>query len=339
MKLFKVMGDKSKEKPEPTIDRKGIMIVDDSRFSRNVLRDILVNEGFDVVGEAKDGLEAVELAAKLKPEFIFLDVEMPKLDGLGALPQLLSNDPGVNIIMCTALGQKKIIIEATKAGAKDYVIKPYRKENIVDLLNLLKPVEQEDNVILFQTGNKNASLKTDSKKDTKAEIQEEDNQAKTQVEEETKVKAKVEEETKAIAQVEEELKAKAQDEEDTQAKTQVEEELKSNASTKNESVYRPVSEYIQEEVDETSEELTLNQYAGESLIMGSDNGDILPIYNEFEGKTSKLQIEHVDETEEKLAIQVEKILESDAKIEQAVTIDEEVMNIESDIDESLVDEE
>ena len=106
MKLFKVMGDKSKEKPEPTIDRKGIMIVDDSRFSRNVLRDILVNEGFDVVGEAKDGLEAVELAAKLKPEFIFLDVEMPKLDGLGALPQLLSNDPGVNIIMCTALGQK-----------------------------------------------------------------------------------------------------------------------------------------------------------------------------------------------------------------------------------------
>jgi two-component system chemotaxis response regulator CheY len=339
MKLFKVMGDKSKEKPEPTIDRKGIMIVDDSRFSRNVLRDILVNEGFDVVGEAKDGLEAVELAAKLKPEFIFLDVEMPKLDGLGAIPQLLSNDPGVNIIMCTALGQKKIIIEATKAGAKDYVIKPYRKENIVDLLNLLKPVEQEDNVILFQTGNKNASLKTDSKKDTKAEIQEEDNQAKTQVEEETKVKAKVEEETKAIAQVEEETKAKAQDEEDTQAKTQVEEELKSNASTKNESVYRPVSEYIQEEVDETSEELTLNQYAGESLIMGSDNGDILPIYNEFEGKTSKLQIEHVDDTEEKLAIQVEKILESDAKIEQAVTIDEEVMNIESDIDESLVDEE
>jgi hypothetical protein len=104
-------------------------------------------------------------------------------------------------------------------------------------------------------------------------------------------------------------------------------------------VYRPVSEYIQEEVDETSEELTLNQYAGESLIMGSDNGDILPIYNEFEGKTSKLQIEHVDDTEEKLAIQVEKILESDAKIEQAVTIDEEVMNIESDIDESLVDEE
>ena len=133
------------------------MIVDDSRFSRNVLRDILVNEGFDVVGEAKDGLEAVELAAKLKPEFIFLDVEMPKLDGLGALPQLLSNDPGVNIIMCTALGQKKIIIEATKAGAKDYVIKPYRKENIVDLLNLLKPVEQEDNVILFQTGDKNAT--------------------------------------------------------------------------------------------------------------------------------------------------------------------------------------
>ncbi len=149
MKLYKRIENKQYISSEPDIKRKGIMIVDDSRFSRNVLRDILINEGYDVVGEAKDGLEAIEMLKELRPASIFLDVEMPKLDGLGALPQILSFDPKVNVIMCTALGQKKIIIEATKAGAKDYVIKPYRRESIVGLLEALHP-GHDGNVIPFQ---------------------------------------------------------------------------------------------------------------------------------------------------------------------------------------------
>lgn len=170
MKLFKMFGGERNDdiEQEPAIKRSGVLIVDDSRFSRNVLRDILLEEDFEVVGEASDGLEAIQKAKELRPEFIFLDVEMPKLDGLGALPQLLEDDPGVNVIMCTALGQKKIIIEATKAGAKDYVIKPYKKEHITDLLEALKPEEAEEeadnNVIPFDSESKAAKTAYDSQK-------------------------------------------------------------------------------------------------------------------------------------------------------------------------------
>ena len=170
MKLFKMFGGERNDdiEQEPAIKRSGVLIVDDSRFSINILRDILIEEGFEVVGEASDGLEAIQKAKELRPEFIFLDVEMPKLDGLGALPQLLEDDPGVNVIMCTALGQKKIIIEATKAGAKDYVIKPYKKEHITDLLETLKPEEAEEevdnNVIPFDSESKAAKTGHDSQK-------------------------------------------------------------------------------------------------------------------------------------------------------------------------------
>ena len=157
MRLFKTYNDNSNTEREPVTERKGVMIVDDSRFSRNVLRDILKNEGYEVVGEAGDGLEALQLAEKIRPEIIFLDVEMPKLDGLGAIPKLLEKDPELNIIMCTALGQKKIIVEAAKAGAKDYVIKPYKKENITSVLEVLNAnVKKSDaQVIPFKIGKKN----------------------------------------------------------------------------------------------------------------------------------------------------------------------------------------
>lgn len=114
-----------------------IMVVDDSKFARNILCDILRNDGFQVVAEAKNGLEAVEMTKEKKPKYIFLDVEMPMLDGLGAIPKILEIDPAAHIIMCTAMGQKNIIVEAVKAGAKDYVIKPYKKENILRVLNII----------------------------------------------------------------------------------------------------------------------------------------------------------------------------------------------------------
>jgi len=121
-----------------------VLIVDDSRFSRNVLKDILTSEGYEVLGEAGDGLQAIEMEKKLKPQFIFLDVEMPKLDGLGAIPAILENNPNAYIIMCTALGQKKIIVDAAKAGAKDYILKPYKKENIINVLNIIKSSKEKE---------------------------------------------------------------------------------------------------------------------------------------------------------------------------------------------------
>lgn len=148
MRLFKSsVEDTAKFQVEHQSDRKGIMIVDDSRFTRNLLRDILKNEGYDIIGEAGDGIEAIEKAKELRPAVIFLDVEMPKLDGLGAIPRILEQDSGVNIIMCTAMGQKKILIESAKAGAKDYVIKPFKRENIISVLELVKYKKPESDTL------------------------------------------------------------------------------------------------------------------------------------------------------------------------------------------------
>ena len=150
MKLLKSANDNSENNNQrssnkvPEINRNGILIVDDSRFSRNILKDILKNEGYFVVGEASDGLEAVEMTKQKKPEYIFMDVEMPKLDGLGAIPRILEIDSGVHIIMCTALGQKNIMVEAAKAGAKDFVIKPYTKDNIISVLDVIVKAKQKD---------------------------------------------------------------------------------------------------------------------------------------------------------------------------------------------------
>lgn len=150
MKLFKSANDNSDNNNQrssnkaPEINRNGILIVDDSRFSRKILKDILKNEGYLVVGEASDGLEAVEMTKQKKPEYIFMDVEMPKLDGLGAIPRILEIDSGVHIIMCTALGQKNIMVEAAKAGAKDFVIKPYTKDNIISVLDVIVKAKQKD---------------------------------------------------------------------------------------------------------------------------------------------------------------------------------------------------
>jgi len=126
---------------------KGILIVDDSKFSRNILKDILNNEGFNVIAEAKNGLEAIEMTKQKKPKYIFMDVEMPMLDGIGAIPKILEVDPFVHIIMCTAMGQKNIIVEAARSGAKDYVLKPYKKENIIRVLSALKETHQKDDFV------------------------------------------------------------------------------------------------------------------------------------------------------------------------------------------------
>lgn len=111
-----------------------ILIVDDSRFSRVVLKEILKNAGYQVIIEAEDGIEAIDKVKETKPKCIFLDVEMPKMSGLAVLRKILENNPEAIVIMCSAMGKQQVIREAVKIGAKDFVTKPYKTENILEVI-------------------------------------------------------------------------------------------------------------------------------------------------------------------------------------------------------------
>jgi two-component system chemotaxis response regulator CheY len=108
-----------------------IVIADDAAFMRTVLRETLVREGFEVVAEGQDGLQAVSLYQRHKPDVIMLDITMPNLDGRQALTQIIAADPQARAIMCSAVGQEKIIRETLLAGARDYLIKPFENSQVV----------------------------------------------------------------------------------------------------------------------------------------------------------------------------------------------------------------
>jgi two-component system, chemotaxis family, chemotaxis protein CheY len=109
-----------------------VLIVDDAAFMRKMLTDVLVNGGHEVVGEAANGVEAVEQYKALKPELTTLDITMPEKDGMGALRDILTLDPGAKVIMCSALGQESKVLESIKAGAKDFVVKPFQAPRVLD---------------------------------------------------------------------------------------------------------------------------------------------------------------------------------------------------------------
>ena len=108
-----------------------IVLADDLTFIRNVLRDTLAAAGFNIVGEATTGDEAVELFAAKRPDVVLMDITMPKLDGLDALRAIRRADPAACVIMCTALGQERLISEAVVAGARDFIVKPFTPERVV----------------------------------------------------------------------------------------------------------------------------------------------------------------------------------------------------------------
>jgi two-component system, chemotaxis family, chemotaxis protein CheY len=101
-----------------------VLIADDSRFLRNLLMNILYKDGFQVFFEASDGISAVSLYKEKSPDIVLLDLTMPTLNGLDALKKIIEFDPKAKVIICSAMGQKKIIVEAIKSGAKDFIIKP-----------------------------------------------------------------------------------------------------------------------------------------------------------------------------------------------------------------------
>lgn len=109
-------------------------MVDDAAFMRMMLRDILVKNGYEVVGEASDGLQAVERYRDLMPDVVTMDITMPELDGIGALKQIRQINPNAKVIMCSAMGQQSMVIDAIQAGARDFIVKPFQAERVVEAL-------------------------------------------------------------------------------------------------------------------------------------------------------------------------------------------------------------
>lgn len=107
------------------------VITDDAIFMRTLLRKIIEqDENYTVLGEASNGREAVEAAERFKPDILTLDITMPEMDGIQAVPEILRVSPKTNIIMVSAMGQQSMVIEAIKQGAKDFVVKPFEKSRV-----------------------------------------------------------------------------------------------------------------------------------------------------------------------------------------------------------------
>ncbi len=111
-----------------------ILIVDDAAFMRMMIKDILVKNGFDVVAEAADGAQAVEKYFELKPDLVTMDITMPEMDGIAALKEIKKTDPNAKIIMCSAMGQQSMVIDAIQAGAKDFIVKPFAADRVIEAI-------------------------------------------------------------------------------------------------------------------------------------------------------------------------------------------------------------
>jgi two-component system chemotaxis response regulator CheY len=109
-----------------------ILVVDDAAFMRKMVTDALTKGGHEVIGEAGNGTEAVEQYQSLKPDLTTLDITMPEKDGLSALKDIMALDPSAKVIMCSALGQESKVLESIKLGAKDFVVKPFQAERVLD---------------------------------------------------------------------------------------------------------------------------------------------------------------------------------------------------------------
>ncbi|MEH2942676.1 response regulator [Lachnospiraceae bacterium KK002] len=111
---------------------KNILICDDAAFMRMMIKDILTKNGYNIAGEAENGLKAVEKYNETKPDLVLMDITMPEMDGIQALKQIKAADPSACIIMCSAMGQQAMVIEAIQSGAKDFIVKPFQAERVLE---------------------------------------------------------------------------------------------------------------------------------------------------------------------------------------------------------------
>jgi len=110
-----------------------LLIVDDAAFMRLNLKNILKDK-YEIVGEAENGIEAVEMYKEENPDFVTMDITMPEMDGLEAIKAIMDIDPEAQIVVCSAMGQQKMVIQAIDAGAKDFIVKPFKDERVINAL-------------------------------------------------------------------------------------------------------------------------------------------------------------------------------------------------------------
>ncbi|MBR5337156.1 MAG: response regulator [Lachnospiraceae bacterium] len=109
-----------------------ILIVDDAAFMRMMIKDVISKNGFEVAGEAVNGMDAVDKYNELKPDLVLMDITMPEMDGIQALKKIKEGDGNAKVIMCSAMGQQAMVIEAIQSGAKDFIVKPFQPERILE---------------------------------------------------------------------------------------------------------------------------------------------------------------------------------------------------------------
>ena len=109
-----------------------ILIVDDAAFMRMMIKDILTKNGYEVVAEAANGVEAVELYKSHQPDLVTMDITMPEMDGIEAVKQIKAVNPAAKVIMCSAMGQQSMVMDAIKAGANDFIVKPFQADRVLE---------------------------------------------------------------------------------------------------------------------------------------------------------------------------------------------------------------
>ncbi len=111
---------------------KNILICDDAAFMRMMIKDILTKNGYNVAGEAENGVKAIEKYNELKPDLVLMDITMPEMDGIQALKGIKAADSSALVIMCSAMGQQAMVIESIQAGAKDFIVKPFQPDRVLE---------------------------------------------------------------------------------------------------------------------------------------------------------------------------------------------------------------
>ena len=111
---------------------KKVLICDDAAFMRMMIKDILSKNGYEIAGEAENGLKAVEKYNETKPDLVLMDITMPEMDGIQALKAIKEADSNACVIMCSAMGQQAMVIEAIQSGAKDFIVKPFQAERVLE---------------------------------------------------------------------------------------------------------------------------------------------------------------------------------------------------------------
>lgn len=113
---------------------KKVLIVDDAAFMRMMIKDILSKNGYEVVGEAENGLKAIERFKNSEPDLVIMDITMPEMDGIQAVKEIKKVDKDAKIIMCSAMGQQAMVIESIQAGALDFIVKPFQAERVIEAI-------------------------------------------------------------------------------------------------------------------------------------------------------------------------------------------------------------